>query len=102
MLAHCRVNRFKNPDGSDFIRYEPRLMDDPKGSNMLPWVQFLDHLLFVNLDTNVVKGKVGGGGSRTIYLDTSPTRLSKTRSLPIDPMPFDKGSTELWGLLGVK
>lgn len=99
MIAHNRISRIKNPDGSDFIRNEPRLLDDPKGSNMLQWVQFLDHLLFIDLDKNVDKGKVKGSGSRTIYLDTSPTRLSKTRSLPPDPMPFDKGTTELWNLL---
>lgn len=103
MVAHNRISRIKNPDGSDFIRHEPRLIDDPKASNMLQWVQFADHLLFIDLDKSVGKGgKVVGSGSRTIYLDTAPNRLSKTRSLPMDPMPFDRGSTELWGLLGVK
>ena len=99
MVAHNRVSRLKNPDGSDFIRHEPRLIDDPKASNMLQWVQFLDHLLFVNLDMNITKGKVAGSGSRTIHLDTAPSRLSKTRSLPTEPMPFDKGETKLWNLL---
>lgn len=100
MIAHNRVNRIKNPDGSDFIRHEPRLVDDPKGSNMLQWVQFLDHLLFIDLDKNIDKGKVKGSGSRRIYLDTSPMRLSKTRSLPMAPMPFDPGETPLWSMLG--
>lgn len=109
MIAHDRINKISNPDGSDFVRHEPRLIHDPntksmngKGSNMDQWVAFVDHLLFIDLDKNVDKGKVQGSGSRTIYLDTSPSRVSKTRSLPPDPMAFDKGETSLWGLLGVK
>jgi hypothetical protein len=100
MIAHSRVNRFKNPDGSDFVRSEPRLIDDPKGSNMLQWVQFLDHLAFIDLDKNIVKGKASGSGSRTIYLDTSPSRLCKARGLPNDPIPFAPGDPTLWRFLG--
>jgi hypothetical protein len=102
MVAHSKINRFKNPDGSDYVRYEPRLIDDPKSSNMLQWVQFLDHLVFVDVDKNVVKGKATGGASRTMYLDTSPVRLSKARGIPNDPIVYELGSTELWDLLGVK
>lgn len=100
MIAHARINRFKNPDGSDYVRFEPRLIDDPKASNMLQWVQFLDHLAFVNLDVNVAKGgKATGSGSRTIYLDTAPNRLSKARGIPNDPIPFDIGDGKLWELV---
>lgn len=102
LIAHNRISRVKNPDGSDFIRQEPRLLDDPKGSNMLQFVSFVDNLLFVDLDKSADKGKVVGSGSRTIYLDSSPSRLSKTRTLPRDPMDFQEGSTELWTMLGVK
>lgn len=101
MIAHNRVGKFKNPDGSDYMRNEPRLIDDAKASNMLQWVQFLDHLLFIDLDKNIAKGKVEGSGSRTIFLDTAPNRISKTRSLPKDPIPFIEGSTTLWDILGV-
>lgn len=101
MIAHCRVNRFKNPDGSDYVRFEPRLVDDTKASNMLQWVQFLDHLAFINLDTNVAKGgKASGSGSRTIYLDTAPNRLSKARGIPNDAIVFEQGNgAPLWDLL---
>lgn len=100
MIAHARVNRFKNPDGSDYVRFEPRLIDDPKVSNMLQWVQFLDHLAFINLDTNVAKGgKASGFGSRTIYLDTAPNRLSKARGIPNDPIVFEQGDDAFWKLI---
>jgi hypothetical protein len=101
MVAHSRVNRFKNPDGSDFVRYEPRLVDDPKVSNMLQWVQFVDHLAFIDLDKNVTKGKVTGSGSRTIYLDTSPSRVCKARGIPNDPLPYPPGDDAFWKLLGL-
>lgn len=100
MISHLRVKAYKNPDGTDFIRHEPRLIDDPKVSNMLSWVQFLDHLAFIDLDKNVVRGKATGSGSRTIYLDTAPTRLCKARGIPNDPIPFIPNDLTFWNLLG--
>lgn len=99
MIAHARINKVKNPDGSDFVRYEPRLVDDMKVSNMLQWVQFLDHLAFIDLDKNVTKGKVSGSGSRTIYLDTAPNRICKARGIPNDQIAFEPGNTTLWDLV---
>ncbi|HPL75498.1 MAG TPA: AAA family ATPase [Candidatus Sumerlaeota bacterium] len=101
LISHLRVSKFNNPDGSNFLRNEPRLIDDPKASNMLQFVQFLDHLVFLDLDKNIVKGKATGSGTRTIYLDTSPSRLSKSRGLENDPILFDYGDTRLWEMLGV-
>lgn len=101
MVAHSRIQRFKNPDGSDFVRYEPRLVDDAKASNMLQWVQFLDHLAFINLDMDVQKGKASGGGTRTIYLDTSPSRISKCRGIPNDSLDYPQGDASLWSRLGL-
>jgi hypothetical protein len=100
MVAHMRINRIKNPDGSDFIRYEPRLIDDPKGSNMLRWVQFLDHVAFVSPDVSVDKGKIKGSGSRTIYLDTAPQRICKARGIDNSPITYPEGDDELWQRLG--
>lgn len=102
MIAHNRVAKIKNPDGSDFIRNEPRLFENDKLSNILQWVQFLDELLFIDLDKSVDKGKATGYGSRQIYLDTSPTRFTKARTLPKQPISFEEGHTEIWKLLGVE
>jgi hypothetical protein len=46
----------------------------------------------------VEKGKVTGSGSRAIYFNTSPSRLSKTRSLPPEESgkPFEKDQTDIW------
>jgi hypothetical protein len=90
----------KNPDGSDYMRHEPRLVDSEKGpSNMLQWVQFLDHLLFIGYDIAAVKGKATGGHSRTIYPVGSATRLAKNRSLYPDPLVYQLGDTAIWDLL---
>ncbi len=101
MIAHCRVCKFKNPDGSDYVRFEPRLIDTVKASNMLQWVQFLDHLAFINVDTAVTKGKAEGGGSRTIYLDTAPNRISKARGIDNTPLNYPEDDDSFWKLLGV-
>jgi hypothetical protein len=102
MIAHNFVNRVKNPDGSDYIRMEPRLINADKGSNMLQWVQFLDHLAYIGFDVVVNKGKATGGSSRTIYLEATANRMAKTRSLPIEPIVFDKGNQALWDQLNNK
>lgn len=100
IIAHARITKTKNPDGSDFVRYEPRLIDTPKASNMLQFVQFLDHLAFVQLDMSVSKDrKVTGSGSRTIYLDTAPQRVSKCRGISNDPIPFPEGDDAFWRLV---
>ena len=102
MISHQRVVKFNNPDGSNYVRYEPRLVNDEKMSNMLQWVQFLDHLAFINIDVNVGKGgKATGGGSRAIYLDTSPVRICKARGIDNTTIVFDEGNTELWTRLGL-
>ena len=101
MIAHNRVKAFKDPDGSDFVRYEPNLVDTKDVSNMRAWVQFLDHLAFIDLDKNVTKGKVTAGGSRTIYLDTSASHMSKARGIDRSNINYAEGDTTLWQRLGV-
>ena len=96
MIAHNRVARFRNPDGSDFFRNEPRLLNEDKDGNMLPWIQFLDHLLFIDYDVSVEKGKATGNGSRAIYTASSATRMAKSRTLDGLPVPFAKGSDAIW------
>lgn len=96
MIAHNRVARFRNPDGSDYFRNEPRLLNEDKDGNMLPWIQFLDHLLFIDYDVSVEKGKATGNGSRAIYTASSGTRIAKSRTLDGLPVPFPKGSDAIW------
>ncbi len=101
MIAHQRIRKFRNPDDSDFVRFEPRLVDEEKASNMLQWVQFLDHLAFIKADVAVDKGKAKGSGTRTIYLDTNPSRFSKCRGIDNSQIDYELGNRELWTRLGV-
>jgi hypothetical protein len=97
MIAHNDVTKFQNPDGSNYLREQPRLIHvDGKASNMAAWVEFLDHLVYIGLDTVVDKGKAKGGGSRTLYTAGTPARLAKSRTLNGDPIVYEPGSTELW------
>jgi hypothetical protein len=103
MVAHQRVIKFTNPDGDNFFRYEPRLINDEKQSVMLQWVQFLDHLAYIGLDLDVKKGgKATGKGSRAIYLDTTPSRVCKARGIDNDQIVYPPGDLTLWGRLGFK
>ena len=99
IVAHTRVQFFQNPDDGNYARYEPRLLDDKNGSNMLQFVQFLDCLAFIDLDKSIAKGKAAGSGTRTIYLEKTPARMCKCRGIPADPIPFDQGSTALWDII---
>jgi energy-coupling factor transporter ATP-binding protein EcfA2 len=108
MTAHNRVRQFKDPENNDYIRHEPNLVDidDPKMgsvSNMRSWIQFLDVCAFMDLDINVEKRKAKTGGTRTIYLDTSASHISKGRGIDCSRIDFDldKNPTELWQRIGV-
>lgn len=102
MIAHSKVKKFTDPDGSNFVRYEPMLVDTDEISNMRQWVQFLDHCAFIDLDRSVEKQKVTSGGTRTIYLDTSASHISKCRGIESSTINYTPDSTELWDRLGVK
>jgi hypothetical protein len=103
MTAHNVIDRFKDPEGADFIRHRPWLMDTPEVSNMRAWVQFLDVCAFIDLDKNVEKRKVTKfGGTRTIYLETDPRHISKARGIDNTPINFDLKTPELWQRMGIK
>lgn len=97
----CTAN-VPNPDGDDFIRYEPRLQSPSSGkaSIRLRVREWCDHLLFVRYDVAVVedakgKSKGQGKGTRCIYPVELPTHMAKSRTLA-DPIVFEKDSDEIW------
>lgn len=112
MTAHNLVKQFKDPENNDYIRHQPYLVDNDKEgiSNMRSWVQFLDVCAFIDLDVNVEKRKAKTGGTRTIYLDTSASHISKGRGIEttsIDyiydtalPLYDAKNRCELWRRIG--
>ncbi len=103
MVAHDAIERYKNPDGSDYLRQQPRLFTAQKAGQRVslvePWIEFVDHLACVTMDVAVARGKATGGGMRTIYVGDNPARRAKSRTLPSDPIPYDLGSDVFWKLI---
>ena len=98
VIAHECVATVPNPQGEDWIRYEPRLQSPASGKSSIRHriKEWCDHLIYVGYDTSVDKeGKAKGGGSRTIYPTERPTHWAKSRTLS-SPIIYQDGDAELW------
>ncbi len=99
LIMHECTATVPNPDGEDFLRWEPRLQAQNNGNIRLAVKEWLDHLLCIRFDIAVNdSGKASGTGSRTIYPVESPVHMAKSRSLK-DPIEYVEGSAELWNQL---
>lgn len=98
LVAHCTPSNVPNPQGNDWIRYEPRLQTTSgwKASIRLRVREWADHLLFIGYDVSVNKdGKGVGSGTRTMYPTELPHCMAKSRTLS-EPMPIVKYDASLW------
>ncbi len=100
IVCHTVTAQCPNPEGEDYLRYEPDLQQPPKTGRVRDRIKaWLDHLFLIHYDIAIDKtGKAKGAGSRAIYCQEMPTFWAKSRRL-VDPIPFPKGSTELWDKL---
>ena len=101
LICHDCTANVPNPEGIDWIRWEPRLQSPPSGKASIRHrvKEWADHLLFVGYDTFVAKdGKASGSGSRTIYTSERPTLWAKSRLLS-DPIAYIDNDPTLWKLL---
>ena len=97
LIAHECTTTVPNPNGEDFLQYQPRLQSPSSGKasirhHMKEW---LDHLFFIGYDVATDEGKGKGSGTRTIYPTERPTHWAKSRSLRKE-IVFKEGSIELW------
>lgn len=107
---HCRAGRnvviichdctatVPNPDGEDWIRYEPRLQSPASGkaSIRLRTREWADHVLFMGYDVNVTKdGKAKGSGTKTIYTSELPHFMAKSRTCQA-AIPIGDDGTAVW------
>lgn len=99
LICHERTGKVPNPNGDDFIRYEPRLYSDRNASVMHVTKEWADHVLFVSYDLATKDGKGIGSGTRTIYLSETATYLAKVRDLPPQPIIYESGSKKIWELM---
>lgn len=89
LVAHDCTTTVPNPNGEDWLRYEPRLSSPSsgKGSIRLRVREWADHVLFLDYDINVGKdGKGVGGGTRTLYRAQAAHCMAKSRT-GSDPIP---------------
>lgn len=107
LVMHDMIAKVPNPDGSDFIRWEPNLYQDNAVSLRNTTINFLDHLFFIGYDISATgpnpkagqkHGKATGSGSRTIYCSETATCKAKSRRLS-DPIPYEYGDDALWRML---
>lgn len=100
-ICHDCTANVPNPEGEDFLRYEPRLQSPKSGKNSIRHrvKEWCDHLLYIGYDVLVSEeGKAEGHGSRCIYPTERPTYWAKSRCLA-DPIVYQKDSSDLWKLL---
>jgi hypothetical protein len=104
LVCHDCTQEVPNPQGVDYIRYEPRLQSPKAGKNSVRFRvrEWCDDLLFVGYDLNVSKeGKAQGCGSRTVYPQEQPHCMAKSRTLK-QPLVYQPGDDSLWKSLGMK
>ena len=97
IITHDCVKTVPNPNGEDWIRYEPRLQDPSSGkaSIRLRAREWADHVLFLGYDISVSEeGKAKGSGTRTIYTSEQPFCMAKSRTTN-ETIPVND-DTDVW------
>jgi len=97
LICHDCTASVPNPDGEDWIRYEPRLQSPASGKSSirLRVREWADHVLFVGYDVSVTNGKGKGNGTRTIFPVELPHCMAKSRSLS-ETIILNKHGVALW------
>jgi hypothetical protein len=82
LVCHECAAKVPNPQGMDWIRYEPRLSQDDKNCQLRYRAkEWADHVLAFIYDVNVGKdGKGQGSGTRTVYASELPHCMAKSRT----------------------
>lgn len=83
IICHECTNSVPNPNGENWIRYEPRLQspNSGKASIRLRMKEWADHVLFLSYDVAVdKKGKGQGSGTRTLHTAEIPSFMAKSRT----------------------
>lgn len=103
LVCHETTESAPNPEGEDFLRYEPALQQPKKMGRTRDRVKnWCDILLFINYDKNVSEGKATGSGTRAIYPCERPTFWAKNRNGLDTEVPYTQGSDEIWKRLFAK
>jgi len=101
LIAHDVVEKVPNPEGQDWIRWEPDLINY-RNANLRAYIKnWCSHVLYVGYDISVgskgeSKGKAIGGGTRTIYASETSTIMAKSRPAIEGGVPYNEGDAEIW------
>ncbi len=105
--AHSCTNEAPNPNGENWLRYEPRLQHPKKENSIRERVfGWADHVLFIGYDVAATsEGKGRGSGTRTIYTQELPSHVAKTRGaadvsqeVPAS-IAYPKNDATIWSLI---
>ena len=81
LICHDIEAKVPNPQGLDWLRYEPKLENEKNCMLRYRVKEWADHVLFVKLDVHVNKdGKGEGKGTRTVYTSEMPHCMAKSRT----------------------
>jgi hypothetical protein len=106
VIAHDVAVTKPNPNGEDFLQYQPLLHGgDKRGRyNVRALVKnWCEHLVFIGYDVYVEEGsnKGTGSGTRTAYTQELPTHLAKSRTQQLSmPYTIDNPGA-VWQALGI-
>jgi hypothetical protein len=100
LICHDCTTNVPNPQGEDWLRYEPRLQSPSSGkaSIRLRVREWADHVFFLGYDIDVAEGKGKGCGTRTLWPVEMPHCMAKSRTLS-DPIPVHPDDTAVWDAL---
>ncbi len=102
LICHDCTSAVPNPQGEDWLRYEPRLQSPSSGKNStrLRAREWADHVLFLGYDISVEGGKASSRScqTRTIYPVEQPHCMAKSRTLS-EQIPLTKHDASLWSRL---
>lgn len=103
LLCHEVTEKAPNPDGDEYLRYEPNLLQQGKEARFRDRVKnWCDHLLYMSFDKEVKDGKAKGTGTRTVYPTERPTYWAKSRPGGLrEPVFCAEGSDKVWRDLGI-
>lgn len=98
LICHDCKASVPNPEGVDFIRYEPFLYHTKSGNSSVRdrVKNWADEILFIGYDVFVSnKGKAKGSGTRQIFCQEQATFVAKSRTL-VGPYTYNKGDVQIW------
>jgi len=96
LICHCTDEKVPNPAGEDYLSYMPRLPKSKQGDIRSKFRDWVDHLLFLNLERSVDEnGKADDAVARVIYPQLLPHAWAKSRTLR-KTITFREGIPDLW------